>query len=159
MGGMAFNLAFRYYTGVQMGEGFWNKVLHKYPEIDAVFQVDARGNPLVLFALRFVPVLPFSTISHLYGTFEYPFVKYMLISLLALVPRLVSYSFIGNNVYDPWSSRFFVPLIVLFVITGVSFFIMRSVFKLVVRLSNKNTKELPATEGSAPTERTETENA
>ena len=79
--------------------------------------------------------------------------------LLALVPRLVSYSFIGNNVYDPWSSRFFVPLIVLFVITGVSFFIMRSVFKLVVRLSNKNTKELPATEESAPTERTETENA
>lgn len=154
MAGMAFNIAFRYYTGVQMGEGFWNKVLHRYPDIDAVFQVDARGNPLVLFALRFVPVLPFSTISHLYGTFEYPFVKYMIISMAALVPRLVSYSFIGNNVYDPLSTRFFIPLIVLFFITGTSFFVMRSVYKLVLKLSGKTTKAVPAAEAE-PEERTE----
>ena len=54
MGGMLFTVMFRYFTGVQMGEGFWNGVLKKNPYVNSLFEVDARGNPLVLFALRFV---------------------------------------------------------------------------------------------------------
>ena len=154
MAGMGFNAVFRYYTGVQMGEGMWNKILHKHPEVETIFEVDAKWNPLVLFALRFVSGVPFSTISHLYGTFEYPFVKYTLISMLALVPRLVSYSFIGNNVYDPMSSRFSAPLIVLFVITGVSFFVLARVYQMVLKSAQKNINELPE-ESFPPAERTD----
>ena len=138
MGGMLFTIVFRYYTGVQMGEGFWNGVLKKNPSVNALFEVDARGNPLVLFALRFVPIFPFNTVSHLYGSFEYPFVKYVLISTAALVPRLISYSFLGKNVYDPLSPSFFVPLTLLFLLTGVSFFVMRGVFSLTFRRSRKS---------------------
>ncbi len=139
--GMAFTVAFRFFTGVQMGEGFWNNVLKKYPTTQALFRVDARHNPLVLFALRLVPVFPFNTVSHLYGSFEYPFVKYMLISMAALTPRLVSYSFIGNNVYDPLSSSFFVPLTFLLILTGISFFVIRGVFKLSLRISGETKPE------------------
>ena len=137
MAGMLFTIVFRYYTGVQMGEGFWNGVLKKNPSVSALFEVDARGNPLVLFALRFVPIFPFNTVSHLYGSFEYPFLKYVLISTAALVPRLISYSFIGKNVYDPLSSSFFVPLTFLFLLTGISFFMMRGVFSITFRRSRK----------------------
>ena len=146
--GMAFTVALRFFYGVQMGEGFWNNVLKKYPVTQALFRVDARHNPLVLFALRMVPIFPFNTVSHLYGSFEYPFVKYMLISMAALVPRLVSYSFIGNSVYDPLRASFFVPLTLLFILTGVSFFLVRGVFKLTFHYSSaaaaraKDTEEM-----------------
>ncbi len=146
---MTFVIAFRYFTGVQMGEGFWNDMLKKNRYIQAMFEVDARGNPVVLFALRFVPVFPFNTVSHLYGSMEYPFVKYVLISVAALVPRLISYSFIGKNIYDPLSSRFFVPLIFLFVLTGISFFVMHAVLKVGFR-KNKQKEENAATEGADP---------
>ena len=144
---MAFVIAFRYFTGVQMGEGFWNGILKKNPYISAMFEVDARGNPVVLFALRFVPIFPFNTVSHLYGSMEYPFVKYVLISVAALVPRLISYSFIGKNIYDPLNSKFFVPLIFLFVLTGISFFVMHGVLKVTFR---HNKQSEAAAEGADP---------
>lgn len=135
--GMAFTYAFRYYTGIEMGEGYLNKVLQRFPSINSAFEEDGRGNPIVLLALRLVPFFPLNTISQLYGTFEYPFMRYMLISLAATVPRLISYSFIGNNVYDPLSVQFFVPLIVLLIFTGISLFFLRGVIGLTSKFAKK----------------------
>lgn len=140
--GMTFTFAFRYYTGIQMGEGYLNRVLKRYPMINSVFEVEGRKSPLVLFALRIVPFFPINTLSQLYGTIEYPFGKYMLLSVLAMLPRLIPYSFIGNNVYDPLSSKFFVPLTVLLVFTGCSLFFLRAVLGLTFRSkTSKTTKE------------------
>ena len=139
--GMAFTAAFRYYTGIQMGEGYLNKVLKKNPIISRIFEVDGRGNPIVLFALRVVPLFPYNTVSQLYGTFEYPFVKYMIISVVSLFPRIISYSFIGNNVYDPLSTAFYLPLILLLIITGMSFFFLRTVMLVTYKYTHKPGKE------------------
>ncbi|MBQ6420079.1 MAG: VTT domain-containing protein [Clostridia bacterium] len=139
--GMLFNVVFRYYTGQQMGEGYINRVLRRYPTINSAFEVDGRGNPIVLFALRFVPIFPFNTVSQLYGSIEYPFVKYTVFSMLALLPRLITYSYIGSNVYDPLSPRFYTPLIVLFIFTGISFFFMRGVLGITLQI-NKRSKRI-----------------
>lgn len=128
--GMAFTFAFRYYTGQEMGEGYLNKVLSRYHVINRVMEEEGRGSPFVLFALRLVPFFPINTVSQLYGTIEYSFGKYMLLSVVAIAPRLISFSFIGNNVYDPLSSSFFVPLTVLLVFTGCSLFFLRAVLSL-----------------------------
>ena len=133
--GMAFNVAFRYYTGIEMGEGWMNKVLRRHPAINTAFTTEGKSDPWVLFALRFVPIFPFNTVSQLYGSFEYPFVKYFLISMAALFPRLISYTYIGNNVYDPLSGRFYIPLMVLFVLSGISFFFMQGMFGLSTKIS------------------------
>ena len=136
--GMAFTVAFRYYTGIQMGEGWMNAVLHRHPAINRAFTTEGKSDPWVLFALRFVPIFPFNTVSQLYGSFEYPFWKYFIISMVAYSYKLISYTFIGNNVYDPLSGRFYVPLIVLFVFSGISFFLMQAIIGLTFRFSKKN---------------------
>lgn len=141
LAGMIFTAAFRYYTGIQMGEGYLNKVLKKNPIISRIFEVDGRGNPIVLFALRIVPLFPYNTVSQLYGTFEYPFMKYMTICIAALLPKLVSYSFIGNNVYDPLSTAFILPLILLLIITGMSFFFLRTIMLVTYKYTHKPGKE------------------
>lgn len=141
LSGMAFTFAFRYYTGIQMGEGYLNNILKRYPMINSVFEVEGRGSPFVLFALRVVPFFPINTLSQLYGTIEYPFGKYMLLSVIAMIPRLISYSFIGNSVYDPLSSSFFVPLTVLLIFTGCSMFFLRAVLGLTFRSKIKHLKE------------------
>ena len=125
--GMLFNIMFRYYSGVVMGESWMNRALRKNPIIGSAFEAEGRANPFVLFALRTVPVIPYSTLSTLYGSFEYPFWRYTLISIGSLVPRLISYSFLGQNVYDPFSVKFFLPLIVLTLLSGGSFFLLRGV--------------------------------
>ena len=71
--GMAFTFAFRYYTGVEMGEGTVNKVLKKYPAIMSSIEAGGKANPIVLLALRMIPGVPINTLSHLYGSLDYPF--------------------------------------------------------------------------------------
>ncbi len=138
LAGMAFTFAFRYYTGIQMGEGWMNKVLHRHPAINTAFTTEGKSDPWVLFALRYVPIFPLNTISQLYGAFEYPFWKYFIISMVSYVPKLISYTYIGNNVYDPLSVRFYIPLIVLLVLSGTSFFLMQAIMGLTFRFSKKN---------------------
>lgn len=139
--GMAVNVAFRYYTGIEMGEGWMNRVLKKNPMINTAFTTEGKSDPWVLFAMRFVPIFPFNTVSHLYGSFEYPFVKYFLISMGAMLPKLISYTYIGNNVYDPLSGRFYIPLIVLFILSGISFFVMQGVLGLTTKFSRINKRK------------------
>lgn len=141
LAGMVFTAAFRYYTGIQMGEGYLNKILKKNPIISRIFEVDGRGNPIVLLAIRIVPLFPYNTVSQLYGSFEYPFLKYMIISSAALLPRLVSYSFIGNNVYDPLSTAFYLPIILLLIVTGFSFFFLRAILLVTHKYTHKSRKE------------------
>lgn len=141
LAGMSVINAFRYYTGVQMGEGYWNKVIKRYEELVPVFDVNAKINPLVLLTMRAVPVFPYNTVSHLYGTFGYPFVKYMLLSSAVLIPRLIPYSFLGSSVYDPLSSSFYIPLTVIMVFTGISFFFVRAAMKIVFKYTAKEPTE------------------
>lgn len=139
--GMAFTFAFRYYTGIQMGEGWMNKVLHRHSAINNAFTTEGKSDPWVLFALRYVPIFPINTVSQLYGAFEYPFWKYFIISMVAYMPKLISYTYVGNSVYDPLSGRFYIPLIVLFVLSGISFFLMQAILGLTFRFSGKNKKQ------------------
>ncbi len=136
--GMAFTFAFRYYTGYEMGEGTINFALKKYPAVMSAMEEDGKGNPIILLALRMVPSLPINTISHFYGSLEYSFPKYMLLSLGAYIPKLVSYSFIGNNVYDPFSADFFVPMIVLLVFTGICLLVLRAFLQVSAKMKNND---------------------
>lgn len=137
LAGMAFTFAFRYYTGYEMGEGTINFALKKYPTIMSAMEENGKGNPLILLALRMVPSLPINTISHFYGSLEYSFSKYMIISTAAYIPKLVSYSFIGDNVYDPFSPGFFVPMIVLLVFTGICLLILRAFLDIAKKVRKK----------------------
>ncbi len=138
--GMAFTFAFRYYTGYEMGEGTINFALKKYPQILSAMEEDGKGNPIILLALRMIPSLPINTISHFYGSMEYSFPRYMLLSIGAYIPKLVSYSFIGNNVYDPFSSEFFVPIIALLIFTGACLLVLRWILNISEKISGKTKK-------------------
>lgn len=138
--GMAFTFAFRYYTGYEMGEGTLNFALKKYPSVLGAMEEDGKGNPVILLALRMIPSVPINTISHFYGSLEYSFPRYMALSVAAYVPKLISYSFIGENVYDPFSADFFVPMIVLLVFTGICLLILRSFLGVSFMLKRKKTK-------------------
>ena len=150
--GMAMTFALRYYTGIVMGEGYWNKVLKRHPTVNSVFETRGKGSPLLLFALRLVPFCPLNTLSHLYGTFEYPFLQYMLLSCIAITPRMITYSFIGYSVYDPLSSNFIIPMTVLLIFSGCASFFLLGVTGLTVKvnhLTRKQSAALPAEEAPA----------
>lgn len=136
MVGMAGTFAFRYYTGYEMGEGTINIALKKYPSVLEAMTADGKVNPIILLAFRMIPSVPINTLSHFYGSCGYSFPKFMLLSIASYVPKLISYSFIGNNVYDPFSAEFFVPIIVLCVFTAICLLVFRSFIILSEKYKN-----------------------
>ena len=134
--GMLFNIAFRYYTGMVMGGSWLNRVLNRNPIVWAGFEAE-RANPWVLFGLRFVPFFPFATVSQLYGSSGYPFWKYLVISIVAISPRLVTYSYLGRYAYDPLSTRMLILIIALTVLSGLSSLTVRFVLGITFKHSRK----------------------
>lgn len=136
MGGMAFGIALRYYTGKEMGEGYALKLLRKYPGFDTVLERNGLRNSVLLFLSRLFPGVPVNSVSQIYGSLCFPFAKYMIISLCGIAPRILAYSFIGRSATDPLSPSFLAPIIVLLMLSGTSLMGFHLIIALAMRLQN-----------------------
>lgn len=119
-GGVVILMSARYLVGMRIGPSNIQKVLRRYPAVREILEAKGALSPVFLFVFRLVPSFPINTISQLYGSMEYSYWKYLLISLAGFAPKLLSYTFIGRNVYDPLSWRFILPIVILLVLSGFS---------------------------------------
>lgn len=118
--GYSIMLVLRYYFGKRYGGGNAYKLLRKNSLSQLLIDYHGNGNPWVLFILRSIPGLPTNPVSQIYGAIGFKFSKYMLISVLSFLPKLFSYTFIGVYAFDPLSLPFFLPIIILLTLSGVS---------------------------------------
>jgi uncharacterized membrane protein YdjX (TVP38/TMEM64 family) len=49
------------------------------------------------------------------------------LSVLGFLPRVVLWSFVGSNIFDPFTPTFMAPIIVLLIISGISLLIWDAV--------------------------------
>lgn len=140
--GVAIILTIKYFWGMHIGEGNFSKLAKKS---DAIWELvqdtksgDGTGNPVVLFMLRIVPSIPIGPVSQMYGKMGYDFWKYLFVSLAGYLLKIVSFTVIGCNVSDPFSSQFIAPLVIILFISGVGMLFMNHVLKTVRK--NKNIK-------------------
>ncbi len=117
----------KYKIGFAYGGGTAKSVLYKNDISRTLIEHNGTGNPWLLFALRFIPAFPLNPVSQLYGSLEFDYPKYIGISILGFAPKLLSYTFIGLNVFDPLSLKFFLPIIVLCGISGFSVLIVNTI--------------------------------
>ena len=61
-----------------------------------------------------------NTISQVYGAMQFDLPRYLVISMLGFWPKILSYSFIGRHVYDPFSMAFILPIVLLLAVSGIS---------------------------------------
>lgn len=118
--GVFFMLTVKYKMGVLFGGGNARKLLNKNEITKTLIEHDGEGNPWLLFIFRLVPGFPINNVSQLYGSLNFNFKKFSFISMLGFAPKILSYTFIGRNVYNPLSWHFFMPIIILLIISGGS---------------------------------------
>jgi uncharacterized membrane protein YdjX (TVP38/TMEM64 family) len=122
--GLLVLMSIKYNVGAKRGAGSASYILNKFPAIREMFYEDEKKSSRLLVVFRLVPNFPFSMVSRLYGSAGFPFEKFIFLTLLGYVPRLLSYSFLGNKVFDPFSAAFFTPIIILFIISGLSMLVL-----------------------------------
>ncbi len=122
--GVSILISIRYYWGNKHGGGSVSKLISKVSLIRDFLKLEDTGNPWVLFLARLLPIAPVNAVSRLYGASETPYDKYLLISLLGFAPRILSFSVLGRNVFDPFSVGFLLPIVIMLFISGVSMFLL-----------------------------------
>ncbi len=118
--GVFFMMTVRYKIGRNYTGGRAMGILAKNEVFRQLFRYRGAGNAWLLFVFRLIPTFPINTISQIYGSLKFDYKKFAIISMLGYVPKLFSYTFIGVYVFDPLSVKFFMPIIVLLIISGIT---------------------------------------
>ena len=143
LAGISMLLATQYFWGKRFGPGYSWKFLRRWETLSTLVEHDGSGNPMLLAALRLTPFVPINSVSKIYGSLNFSFWHYLLLSILGLLPRLISFTFVGRNLFDPLSPGFLVPLAAISFISGISLLSVNGVWFTVERINRhkKNKKE------------------
>jgi len=139
--GVGWLMTIKYYWGLRLGGGGIKKIIRLNKDIESFMEHDGTGNPYMLFALRLMPGSPVNSISRFYGTMKFNYAKYILISLLGTLYKLLSYTVIGRHVFNPLSASFLVPIIILLLISGILLSALNYIIELIIKTKDKGEKD------------------
>ncbi|WP_040210701.1 TVP38/TMEM64 family protein [Clostridium polynesiense] len=98
-----------YWLSRLLGRSFVEKILGKKTlELDT--NLEKKGFKILLL-LRLPPVLPYDPLSYTCGLTKIKYWDFILASVIGILPETTCYSFLGKNIFDPFSPQFIIPLI------------------------------------------------
>ena len=111
--------------------------------VDCEVEQDGSGNPWLLVMLCVIPGIPVNTVSSLYGSMNFGYRKFLLLSTLGFLPRLVSYTIVGRNAFDPLSIGFLLPLTIICILSAITLLSTNGVIMFVEHIvkKTKNSKK------------------
>ena len=139
--GIMIMMSIKYFEGMKLGSGNAWKIISKNERARKIIESSGKVNKALLFALRLIPGFPLGSVSRIYGSLRFPYWQFILLSAAGFAPKLLSYTFMGTNVFDPLSSAFLVPLMTALTISGASLLCVNLIWLLVeksVSSSKKN---------------------
>ncbi len=121
----------KYFMGNNSGGGGTQKLIRKSSVARKIIESEGQGNPWVLLVCRLLPGISVNVVSQLYGAMDFPYWKYILISILGYLPKMASYIIIGRNVTNPFSLKLSIPLLALSVVSGCTMLSLSKVWDAV----------------------------
>lgn len=125
----------KYYIGRRFGGGRAVRLIAKNEKVRSVFEHSGKGNPWLLLVFRTIPSFPLNGVSRLYGGMGFRYWLFLLLSLLGYAPRLISYTFIGKNAFDPLSPAFLTPLAAVLMLSGLSLLFANALWALADKIA------------------------
>lgn len=110
----------KYFWGKHLGRGYVYKILRRYENIQRLMDSNTKAKDGLLVGFRAVPYMPINTVSQVYGAMNFDYYKFILFSVVGFLPRIISYSLVGRHVYNPFSLGFMLPIVIMFVISGLA---------------------------------------
>ncbi len=128
--GFSLLCAVRFLVGKKKGGGSVHKIANRSKTVYRFMDFGGKGNKWMLALMRFVPFFPVNTVSRAYGGTEMKFPGFIGYSLLGFTPRLLLWSVIGFNIFDPFSPGFVVPFAFLMIISGASLLLVETLMNI-----------------------------
>lgn len=137
---LAFFFIVKYIEGHWIGGGWAMMILNirKIRFLKQWVMFRGSGNPYILVVSRLVPSIPLGMISKLYGSMNYDFIYYLVLSVLGFMPRLYIYTRIGSVLYNPFSKEFIVLIMIIVAFTGITSLVFNIFYGIRSRQMNQS---------------------
>lgn len=101
--------------------------LKKFPKIEKLLAMESKKLYLTLFISRLIPLIPYNIINYGFGLTDISFIKYMIISVVGIIPGTLVFLNIGNQTMDIKSSGFAISLILMLALILLSSFFAKKI--------------------------------
>ncbi len=135
--GIVWLMTIRFFWGKRLGGGNARRIIKMNSDIKEFLERDGTGNPYMLFLFRLIPSFPVNSVSQLYGAMDIGYWEYITISVAGFSYKLLSYTIIGRNVYNPLSASFLVPIIIFLLISGSLLVGLNYIIDFVIKIREK----------------------
>ena len=133
MVGITIMMTVKYFWGKFRGSGNAWRLVTKNEKVRGILESSGNANKWLLVVLRLVPMFSVNGVSKVYGSIGFKFWEFLLLSVAGYFPKLISYTIIGRNVYDPLSPKFLVPLILMLLLSSFSLLSINAIWTFVAK--------------------------
>lgn len=126
--GLALMFYLRFNSGRVKGENYMQNLIRRNKYMRFLLDDNGISSYSLLAVFRFFPCFPLNFVSRLYGANkDCKFSIYMLVSVLAVAPRVYVYTRLGKELFNPFSKTFIILLMFFAGFSGLGVFIANTV--------------------------------
>ena len=118
--GTAISCAVGYYMGRFLGKDTAEKMAVKNKKLAKLLERQSSSILFFSFFLRVLVFLPLDAVSIYFGAVKSNFRKYMIGSMLGLLPNIIISTILGESISDPASPQFLLSMLLFLLITLIS---------------------------------------
>lgn len=125
--GIAASIA--YFIGLNLGKNRVERMLSKVKKKGTSKLLSSEGEFFYVFLVRIVGIVSMDLTGMAFGSIKVNFVKYMVASILGLMPAVIIGTFIGLTLSDPTSLEFILSVLLKGILVAISIFIYKKKYK------------------------------
>lgn len=127
--GIALEVAVTYWLGRALGGDYVKRLLLKAKGGDKILNMKDSGKFSSLFVIRLLPVFPIDFASLFFGSMKFPFVRYVLVSVLGIAPRVVAFTILGDGIYEIFPMDLLLKAVLVILPVAAAVFVVRWLVK------------------------------
>lgn len=104
-----------YWLGRALGGEYVNRLIKKTKGGEKLLNMNNKSKFSSLFLIRLLPVFPIDFASLFLGSIKLPFVKYMIVSVLGIAPRVIVFTILGDGIYEIFPTDLLLKVILVLV--------------------------------------------
>lgn len=130
LAGILLEVTVSYVFGRFLGGAYITKLLQSKKGGQRILEIqNQRSGAASVFVMRLLPVFPIDFVSLFLGGSKYPFVKYLLLSVAGIAPRVILFTLLGDTIYDYIPMRLIITLIVIAVPVAAIAVLIRMLYR------------------------------
>ncbi len=127
--GIVLEVTVTYFLGVFLGGDYVEKLLRKSKGGQKILDMKFNENIPAFLAIRALPVFPIDFVSLFWGASRAKFLRYFVISVVAIMPRVVLFTILGDGIYDYIPIHLIIKLVIIAIPIGVVIYLIKHFVK------------------------------